>query len=372
MGNRKLHIVALDVPFPADYGGAIDMYYRIKALHELGLELTLHVFEYGRGQQPELEKFGKVYYYKRTRSVFHFFSKRPFVVQSRLSKQLLETLRKDNDPILMEGLHTSGILEDNAISQRLTFVRMHNIEHEYYSELAQNSGLLKRIFFHREAIKLKRYLGILKKAKFILAIKESDREWFEKINPSSLLLPACSEFPTFAPEKTQPFALFHGNLSVPENENAAFWLIESLRKEVDSEFPLVIAGKNPSSKLMNACDGTFVKLIPNPTKNALNNLIESAQIHVFYSEAPSGVKLKLLNVLGTSGHILCNENMIGQKGLADICTIENEPPAFAKRFVELKNMLPHHINFEHRKSFISENLDASKHCKIIKDIIDET
>ncbi len=348
------------------------MYYRIKALHELGLELTLHVFEYGRGQQPELEKFGTVHYYKRKRSVFQLFSKRPFVVQSRLSKQLLETLIKDNEPILMEGLHTTGILEDKAISQRLTFVRMHNIEHEYYSELAQNSGLLKRIFFLREARKLKQYLGILKKARFILAIKERDREYFGKINPASLLLPACSEFPSFAPETTQPFALFHGNLSVPENENAALWLIKALRKVVNSEFPLVIAGKNPSSKLMNVCNETFVKLIPNPTKNTLNKLIESAQIHVFYSEAPSGVKLKLLNVLGTSGHILCNENMIGQKGLAELCSIENEPPAFAKRFVELKNMLPHQINFEHRKTFISENLDASKHCKIIKDLIDET
>jgi uncharacterized protein YerC len=371
LANRKLHIVALDVPFPADYGGAIDMYYRIKALHELGLELTLHVFEYGRGQQPELEKFGTVHYYKRTRSVFHLFSKRPFIVQSRYSKQLLNNLSTDDVPILMEGLHTCAILEDKTISQRMTFVRMHNIEHEYYTELARNTGFLKRIFFLNEAKKLKRYLGILKKAKFILAIKESDREHFEKINPASLLLPACSEFPTFAPEKTQPFALFHGNLSVPENENGALWLIETLKHEVNTEFPLVIAGKNPSTKLVSACDGTFVKLIPNPPQVTLNQLIESAHIHVFHSDAPSGVKLKLLNVLGTSGHILCNENMIGQKDLSDLCTIENEPSAFANRFVELKNMLPQLQTYAHRKSFIHENLNASMHCTIIKDIIDE-
>ena len=48
--NKHLHIVSFDVPYPPDYGGAIDVYYKLKALHEEGIKIYLHCFEYGRGE----------------------------------------------------------------------------------------------------------------------------------------------------------------------------------------------------------------------------------------------------------------------------------------------------------------------------------
>jgi hypothetical protein len=369
--NKKLHIVALDVPFPADYGGAIDMFYRIKALHELGVELTLHVFEYGRGQQAELEKYATVHYYKRSRSILHLFSKRPFIVQSRLSRQLLNNLLKDDAPILMEGLHTSGILEHHELSKQVTMVRMHNIEHEYYRELAKNASFLKRLFFLLEARKLEKYTAILKQAKAVLAIKESDRCYFEKINLSSFHVPAFFAFPQFELKETTPFALFHGNLSVPENESAAIWLVKALEQEFSASFPLIIAGKNPSGSLIQFCNKEHVQLVANPSESELKSLQESAQIHVFYSEAPSGIKLKLMNVLGTKGHILCNKNMLGYDGLEAFCIIENESEKFAKRFLELKEKTLSKAEYENRKSFISEHFNAKLQCEIIIKLINE-
>jgi hypothetical protein len=369
--NKKLHIIALDVPFPADYGGAIDMFYRIKALHELGVELILHVFEYGRGQQAELEKYGTVHYYKRSRSILHLFSKRPFIVQSRLSEELIDNLLKDDAPILMEGLHTSGILEHHELSKRVTMVRMHNIEHEYYRELAKNASFLKGLFFLIEAHKLKRYTPILKQANAILAIKESDREYFEKINPSCFLLPACFEFPSFEKLITQPYALFHGNLSVPENESAAIWLVKALEQELSVSFPLIVAGKNPGSKLMQLEKKEIIKLVANPSDSELKELQVNAHIHVFYSEAPSGMKLKLMNVLATNGHILCNENMLGYDGLEAFCIIENESENFARRFVELKEKPLSSAEYENRKSFMSTHFNTKSQCEIIIKLINE-
>lgn len=185
-----MHIVSLDVPFPADYGGAIDMFYRLKALHALGFEITLHVFEYGRGKQDELNKFAKVIYYPRNKSVFHLFSSRPFIVQTRKSKKLLEHLRKDNAPILFEGLHTTCYLEEEDIQQRLTFVRMHNVEHDYYRGLKKNSSFLKKFFFQLEASKLKKYESILSKTDHVLCIKEEDANYLKRYNSSVHILPA--------------------------------------------------------------------------------------------------------------------------------------------------------------------------------------
>jgi hypothetical protein len=52
-----INIVAFDVPFPANYGGVIDVFHKIKTFNQLGVKVHLHCFEYGRGNQPELEQY---------------------------------------------------------------------------------------------------------------------------------------------------------------------------------------------------------------------------------------------------------------------------------------------------------------------------
>ena len=64
--DKHLHIVCLDIPYPADYGGVFDLFYKITALHKHGIKIHLHCFEYGRGKQDELNKYcEEVNYYKR-------------------------------------------------------------------------------------------------------------------------------------------------------------------------------------------------------------------------------------------------------------------------------------------------------------------
>lgn len=43
-----LHIVSFHIPIPQNYGGVIDIYYKVKALHDIGVKVILHCFEYGR------------------------------------------------------------------------------------------------------------------------------------------------------------------------------------------------------------------------------------------------------------------------------------------------------------------------------------
>lgn len=40
----KLHVVSFQVPFPPDYGGLIDVYYKLKALKEAGCSVVcIHI-----------------------------------------------------------------------------------------------------------------------------------------------------------------------------------------------------------------------------------------------------------------------------------------------------------------------------------------
>ena len=50
LAQTQLHIISFDVPYPPDYGGAIDVFYKLKALNQEGVKIHLHCFEYGRGK----------------------------------------------------------------------------------------------------------------------------------------------------------------------------------------------------------------------------------------------------------------------------------------------------------------------------------
>ena len=113
---EHLHIVCLDVPYPPDYGGVFDLFYKIKTLYELGIKIRLHCFDYGRGEQPELNKYcEEVIYYNRVKGLLQLPVSLPYMVTSRANKSLLKNLLKDDHPVLLEGclLYTSPSPRDS-------------------------------------------------------------------------------------------------------------------------------------------------------------------------------------------------------------------------------------------------------------------
>jgi hypothetical protein len=157
MREKFLHIVDLDVPYPPNYGAAIDMYCRLKTLHHLGVRIILHCFDYGRGKPAKLKNYcQQIHYYKR-KSILQFpFRHDPYIVYSRSNKELFDRLFADNFPVLLEGVHTCGVLMDARYKNKPFYVRMHNVEHEYYEYLAKASTeKLKKYYYQKESERLK-------------------------------------------------------------------------------------------------------------------------------------------------------------------------------------------------------------------------
>lgn len=91
------------------------MFYKVKALHDIGVKVHLHCFEYGRGERKELEPFcHSVHYYKRQMGKVQLLSSLPYVVVSRRSDELVDRLLKDDRTILFEGLHSCYHLGDHG------------------------------------------------------------------------------------------------------------------------------------------------------------------------------------------------------------------------------------------------------------------
>ena len=61
----------------------------------------------------------------------------PFIVKSRGNNELIQNLKKDKDPILFDGLHTTYILNLSDFKKRKLFLRAHNVEHKFYKGLAE-------------------------------------------------------------------------------------------------------------------------------------------------------------------------------------------------------------------------------------------
>jgi len=91
--EKHLHIVSFDVPYPPDYGGVIPIFALLRKLKEEGILIHLHCFEYGRGEQSELNKYcTEVRYYRRNIGLKGFSPLLPYIVSSRISEELKQSL----------------------------------------------------------------------------------------------------------------------------------------------------------------------------------------------------------------------------------------------------------------------------------------
>ncbi len=325
------------MPFPANYGGVIDVYYKLYWLKQAGIKIYLHCFTYGRAEAKELELLcEKVYYYKRKTGLLANLSLLPYTVKSRQSKELENNLLSNDFPILFEVLHTCYLLGDSRFTSRKKIYRHSNIEHDYYNELAKTEkSILKKVFLKIEAQKLKWFEPIIKHANLILAVNQKDATYFKEKYPSV----ETQYLPSFHANAkidiktgTGDYVLFHGNLGISENYEAAMWLIQNVFSKVQNR--VVIAGLNPPDFLKQEIQKyQNIELASSLNSKEMDELIVNAQMHVLYTLQPTGLKLKLLNVLFKGRFVVCNANMLSGTSIGADSTILLAESA--KGFIEL-------------------------------------
>ncbi len=332
--NLKLHIVSFDVPYPPNYGGVIDVFYKIKALHNLGTKIILHTYDYGRGKQKQLNKYcEKVHYYKRS-SFLSIFSRKPFIVKTRNSEALIKNLNKDNFPILFEGIHTTFPLINSDFSNRKILVRTHNIEHNYYAGLAKSeTSIFKKLFFNFEAKKLQIYEKIIHKVDVILTISPSEQKYFKiKFGKKSKYIPVFHQKDkvTKLSEKGE-YALYHGDLRVADNLKAVNYLI-AIFKTID--YPLRIASSFKNNQILEeikSIKNISFELIDSQNQNHLQVLFEKAHINTLPTFQKTGIKLKLIHALFSSRFCIVTNKMVEDTGLESLCEIAYNKNEFKEK-----------------------------------------
>jgi glycosyltransferase involved in cell wall biosynthesis len=183
-------------------------------------------------------------------------------------------------------------------------------------------NIFKRYYYYNEAGKLEHFEEILRNASFIAAISKNDYNYLQSKYDNVIHLPPFHQYDRVVSKAGKGnYVVYHGNLSVGENNEAALFLVRKVFNTLP-DTPLVIAGSRPTKQLREAVlnKKNIILEADIPTKG-INNLIRNAQINILPTFQPTGIKLKLLAALFSGRFCIVNSAMVENTGLEKVCTV---------------------------------------------------
>uniref|UniRef100_UPI00404B2887 hypothetical protein n=1 Tax=Flavobacterium sp. TaxID=239 RepID=UPI00404B2887 len=324
MRAKVINIVSFDNPYPPKYGGIIDVYYKIEALHKIGYQIHLHCFV----KEIPIDSFalarvtGSVSFYLARPKWYHFFSSLPLSVITRSNSKLVENLIKNDAPIIFESLKSTCLMNDFRLSKRVKILRLHNVEQDYFRGIAKSeSNFLRKLMFYREVSKFKKYDSNLLNFQEIFTLSNYENDYVQEKYKKGLYVPVFhGNKEVVALSEYGEYTIFHGDLSTSDNKKAALFLIEVFKNLPNYE--LIVASGFGKDFVLKAINGyTNIKHVELKNFSHLKDLLQKAHISISWSFQKSGTKLKLLNSIFNSRHNIVNENIIDDELVLPLCSI---------------------------------------------------
>lgn len=367
MQKKALHIISFENPYPPDFGGVIDVYYKVKALHSLGFIIYLHCYFEDRSEvSSELKAITeKVYLYKKNKNPFFVFSKYPLPVICRFDKSLIENIKKHDAPILFEGLHSTMILRKAKLDHK-KYLRLHNIESNFYAGMSKSeTNIVKKIVYYFVAKKYLEYQKTIADFDYVFALSRFEFDEAKKLTSK------CSYVPVFHGNETNKqlsefgsYAFYHGDLRLADNKRAALFLIDVFKEIPD--YNLIIASSNGKNfvewRSKNVSNVTFVEI---ESENHLDELFGQAHINVMLSFQESGTKLKVINSVFKSRFCLINKNMVDDVDVLSLCEIAESKQNFIDKINDLK--FKPYLGNEIRTKVLMQVLNDKENAKLIEE-----
>jgi hypothetical protein len=370
MQTKPLHIISFDNPFPPNYGGVIDVFYKIKSLHQLGFEIYLHCFYDDRNEvSAELKAITKsVFLYKKNRNPLFLFSSIPLSVTSRFHKDLIRNINSVEASILFEGLQTTMILNKIKLENRKLFLRLHNLESNFYAGMSKNeTSFLKKMLYYLESKKYTSYQNKIVEFDCVFTLSKMEFEYVKAKTEKVCYIPVFHGNEAFnSLSEFGNYAFYHGDLRLPDNKKAASFLIRLFQKIPD--YKLIIASSNGKEFVQKQSYKTEnIAFVSIEDEEHLASLLANAHINVMLSFQQAGTKLKIVNSLFKSRFCLINNNMVDDERILNLCEIANTETEFIQKINQLKNQ-PFTQN-EEREKVLSEVYNDLNNAKKLEQIL---
>lgn len=317
---KQVLIVAPDVPYPDDYGGARDMWHRIRLLADRGHALSLIATYRDEERRAAFESAPESATFRR-RALFPIRPWRgvatplPYAVGSRLlARPAVAAVGFDGttfDVVEIEGLQAVGTFLQirRGLSYRRALVRLFNRESAFQLNQARSEPrFLRRTLLAADAGRFFMFerFGRWKRAVdagLFISRDELDHPNFAGIARRVLVAPPVPvDGPPALPDdfaRREDLLLYVGNLRLPDNRAAVLVAHRELRDLLRRhDWRLTVCGRSDDpGALAELRDDPRVRLAFNVTADELERLYARAKVFVGFSENGAGAKLKLLEPL---------------------------------------------------------------------------
>jgi len=370
MQQKALHIVSFDNPYPPVYGGAIEVFFKIKPLHDLGIHIHFHCFvDLIPEKNPELERITeKIYYYENDKNPFNFFSGLPFSVNKRNDKKLLQNLLSIEAPILFESLKTTFLVHKKRLNEQYKILRLHNIEHDYFEGISSSeNSLLKKWIYKLEAWKYKKYESVITEFDQIITLsKFENAHIIEKIGKSNYIPVFHGNTKVKLLDGVGKYAIYHGDLRMSDNLRVVLMLIDIFREIYD--FQLIIASNSRQDYISKKIEGLKnVAYVPIKNFEHLQQLLMDAQMNLIFSFQKSGTKLKLMNALYNSRFCIVNDNIMDDENVTQLCEFANTKEEIILKIREIQNQS--YTDYEKRRNILETQMNDVTNARSLADKI---
>ncbi|CAM4280539.1 glycosyltransferase family 4 protein [Paenibacillus tarimensis] len=303
----KVLVVCSDFPYPADHGGRVDTWGRIKIMSELGWDIDLAVCGKYEPSPADLEAVKQVvngvYLCGRSTGFTDLLSPLPLQVQSRKRLRSLK-VGSGYDHVLLEGDYVYPILHNSQISGANIVLRVHNNESAYFKSLGRSARkAAHKLYYLMESIK---FAGLQKKLaehvdKYLfISSKEYDAFKNEYPHKGSLFLPPPITRETFETSSfTAKNVVFIGSLFMPNNREAVEWYLKHVHPRLLNEegYKLIIAGNSRGQGTQWITDYGLSRIEVHDTPKSLDDIYRSGYLFINPMRNGAGVKLKTIEAI---------------------------------------------------------------------------
>ena len=328
-------------PYPLKDGESIAVTTLSRALRELGCQVSLlamnthkHFFN-SNGCPEALSHYKDIFKVpvdnrvKPTEAFLNLFSRESYHIARFISpafqRQLIEVLKNNTyDLIQLETPYLSPYIPTiRKYSDALIAMRAHNVEHEIWERIAENTAFFpKRWYLKHLARKLCRYeVEQLKQYDILVAITQRDLDFFRKLGyrKAAVVAPIGVRSEAYQPDYDsyrRPLSLsFIGSLDWMPNQEGLQWFINQVWTSLEKKYPnleLHIAGRNTPEDLKHKLAGKNV-FVHGEVPDA-HQFINNHSLMVVPLLSGSGMRAKILEGMALGRVVLTTS--VGLEGIA--------------------------------------------------------
>ena len=360
--QKSINIISGHIPCPSTLGDAQQTYWLLEALVAAGIEV--HLYTYSKSDSTidttnnhQLSKIcSSIKSYPVNEGHRNFSFSAPYATGKYLNARLINDIKENNFPILIEGMGPCGLALSTELAHRKIWVRLLTYAPNYFKYLQERSSApLKKLFYQREAVLSKRILKKINERVSWIVTDDANKKLLANLflgGAIQILAPFISSSNDIT-SKTGlgNYCLFQGNLSDAATHKTASWLLTHVFHNL--KVPFVITGNNPSPTLVTlAHSQPHTCIVGNPSSTELQDMIEKAQIIIQPCFIKQEADEALLEGIKKGRHCLTNAK--SETGILGGCYHQGTS---ANAFQEIIIQLYHHpfseAEIETRKRLIA-------------------